>query len=307
MVNFLEPTWCHWGLPCGTCSRARERPIAQSLKLAGAPEPRLLRNADFLHGLPNLSPHERERVESANRIYLLAVLLLEPIFRCDAILSIENPSRSWLWAALADLVKSTYPDPTCLVRRKFFSMENVEFDHCMHGGGRPKETRLRCTPDVFNSLEGMCDNPFDHLPWTLTQQDGSWHFAIGGEAEYPLVLARRMVQCAVQQIPAHLLADTSKAFRLDTLAATMQQTKRHAQLIPEFHHVESTQLPPKDRAFKPLDVFDPPEAGVEDEGHNDNSDNHDCHPKKHKRTHLKKFGIYHTPEQHLATRAPGIQ
>ena len=34
----------HLGLPCGTSSRARERPLPMALKLAGVPEPPPLRS-----------------------------------------------------------------------------------------------------------------------------------------------------------------------------------------------------------------------------------------------------------------------
>ena len=45
----------HAAPPCGTASKARERPMPQSLIQMGAPAPRQLRSATYSLGLPNLS------------------------------------------------------------------------------------------------------------------------------------------------------------------------------------------------------------------------------------------------------------
>ena len=51
----------HVALPCGTGSRARERPIPQHLIKQGAPTPMPLRDAQNLLGLPNLSDIDASR------------------------------------------------------------------------------------------------------------------------------------------------------------------------------------------------------------------------------------------------------
>ena len=122
MINFLRPQWLHFGLPCGTCSRARERPVAEALVAAGAPQPRPLRDADNLLGKPHLSPHEQSRVALANRIYLLAVHAMVAAFGCNALVTLENPVRSWLWAVLALLVKQMFPDANNAFRQWFFDL-----------------------------------------------------------------------------------------------------------------------------------------------------------------------------------------
>ena len=61
LFEAVKPQWCHMGLPCGTCSRARERPVQTALRLAGAPNPRPLRSAEHLFGLPGLTlPNQPE-------------------------------------------------------------------------------------------------------------------------------------------------------------------------------------------------------------------------------------------------------
>ena len=54
-----------------------------------------------------------------------------------------------------------------------------------------------------------------------------------------------MVECVAKTVPDAMLQDTSRALRLATLASTGKQTVRHAQMVPEFHHVEQWHAPAK--------------------------------------------------------------
>jgi len=56
LLRFTMPKAVHFGLMCGTCSRARERSLAPSLRRQGAPEPAPLRDELHLLGKPNLRP-----------------------------------------------------------------------------------------------------------------------------------------------------------------------------------------------------------------------------------------------------------
>ena len=291
MMQFLKPAWAHWGLPCGTCSRAREKPLSRTLKAAGAPEPRPLRNAEHLMGLPGLTSSEKSRVDSANDIYKLAIPILMIACKLHCIVSLENPPRSWLWSVLAMLIKEMCSDPEDPFRLWFFELENVDFDMCEHGGNRPKATRLKATPKVFSHLAKLCSGTHQHLPWTVSKVEGAWTFSTASEAEYPKVLAHRMVEAVTRVINPELLNHSYKALRLDVLYSVGKQTKRHMQLIPEFHHVEQLLAQPTDRAAKLLHDFDLHEPGEEEQGRVNNAD------KKQKT--LKKFGIYFSPEQHI--------
>ena len=128
MMQFLKPIWAHWGLPCGTCSRAREKPLSRTLRAAGAPEPRPLRSSEHLMGIPGLTSSEKSRVESANDICRMAIPILMIAFKLHCIVSLENPPRSWLWSVLAMLVKEKCSDPEDPFRLWFFALENVDFD-----------------------------------------------------------------------------------------------------------------------------------------------------------------------------------
>ena len=90
----------HMGLPCGTASLARERPVAASLRALGVPNPPPLRSAQHPLGLPNLGSFHQAKVDAANQLYRLGVEILVYCHRRGIVVSIENPATSWIWAAL---------------------------------------------------------------------------------------------------------------------------------------------------------------------------------------------------------------
>ena len=277
MFQHVKPRWCHMGLPCGTASRARERPIKESLRRAGAPQPRPLRSAEHLLGLPGLTPFENAKVCAANEVYRVAESLIFQIFLLGAILTLENPERSWLWAILALLVKQRNNEK---YTQWYFDLENVSFDNCMHGGAYPKATRLRANPGVFQELAVKCDNSHTHAMWGIEKRDGLWVFDTANEAAYPRVLAARMVQCVVRTLPSELLQSTYKQYRLDSLKQADTQTHRHGALIPEYREIVHSHVPPPAH-HKLLEL--PWPSGEQNEGSQMGT----------------KYGIYFTPWEHL--------
>ena len=77
--------WFHLGLPCGTCSRARER------ALPGNQGARPLRGPDDLFGFANLKPFEASQVEASNSVYRACIRILLRAFETGALVTIENP------------------------------------------------------------------------------------------------------------------------------------------------------------------------------------------------------------------------
>ena len=98
--------------PCGTATRARERPWG--------PPP--LRSDAFPGGLPELSGVNKLRVESANIIYAFTALAAAHCAKFDIYFVIENPLRSimWLLQAMSNLLL-------------FGSVEGTGYHACMHG------------------------------------------------------------------------------------------------------------------------------------------------------------------------------
>ena len=95
----------HFGLPCGTGSRARERKVAQHLVAAGAPTPRQLRSATHVLGIPGLTEIEQTKVDSSNALCAFCIEVLRLALRRGWKVTIENPTRSWMWAVLAHYVR----------------------------------------------------------------------------------------------------------------------------------------------------------------------------------------------------------
>ena len=138
----------HLGLPCGTCSRARELPIPASLRKAGVPEPPPLRSAQYPLGLPNLALHRQRRVSSANALYRLAIEILVWCSEHGVVISIENPANSWLWAALVALAL----EHSEAAARALGRLTMVLFHACCHGSTRSKHTGWLSTPGVYEQL-----------------------------------------------------------------------------------------------------------------------------------------------------------
>ena len=99
----------HLGLPCGTASLARERPVAKNLVLQGAPNPPPLRSASKPLGLDGLSPFHQAKVDSANKLYALAIQILVFCVRRNIAFSIENPANSWLCHGVQQFGESCFP------------------------------------------------------------------------------------------------------------------------------------------------------------------------------------------------------
>ena len=138
MVIQIRPAAIHLGLPCGTCSRARDKPLPAHLK-AHFHDPPPLRDAHNLLGFPTLTGTHAVKVQVANDLYRWGVRLLYICWKHGIRISIENPERSWLWGVLTLLVKE-YNDAQFL--QWFESLDRVTFHMCMHGGSRAKNTRL---------------------------------------------------------------------------------------------------------------------------------------------------------------------
>ena len=163
--------WFHLGLPCGTCSRARERP------LPGNQGARPLRGPDDLFGFADLKPP----VAASNAVYKACVRILFRAYETGALITIQNPVRSWLWPLLAVLVKS---QGSKAFSDWFFSLQDYDFDACVFGSRRAKATRVKGSPGVFDGLQISCDNSHPHLSWKPVRVSGRWVYPTKEEAKY---------------------------------------------------------------------------------------------------------------------------
>ena len=284
MLESQQLLGVHLGLPCGTASRARERPVAPHLQKQGVPNPPPLRSADHPLGLPNLSAFHQAKVDSANRLYALAVAIMVFCWRRDIIFSIENPANSWLWAALVQLTLQHSTEAAEIYNR----LEKVVFHACCHGSTRRKETGWLATKGVYDSLQAVCQYDHPHDAWGVKWNNGSWAFDTSLEAAYPTLLAQRVASC-LARVAKQRGYTLGTPQRLHDLSTAMQgkQSKRHPALISEFHHFEqhdaSSQVPEGAKLL-------PPHSG----GDVIREEQESSDTKK-----KVKVGFYHTPEQFL--------
>lgn len=168
IVVMHDVVFVHIAPPCGTSSRARERPMS-----AGEWGPPPLRSSSHPWGLPFLSPKDRHRVEQANILYRHIAEFCRFLSNRNIKWSIENPRRSYLW--------ELGPFIELLDVATFY-----DFDACMLGGTRDKRTSFLSSLDMSDICLD-CDGGHDHAAWGI-QEDGT--FATAQEAEYPSLLCQ---------------------------------------------------------------------------------------------------------------------
>ena len=99
-IKTTPPVGMHLAMLCGTGSRAREQPISATKRKIGVPQLPPLRSADYPMGLPHLKPFHQAKIDSANTLLRFVVELLFLAFQLSVHVVLENPERSWIWAAL---------------------------------------------------------------------------------------------------------------------------------------------------------------------------------------------------------------
>ena len=170
----------HFGPPCGTASRARERPLPPELAHIASPP---LRSDSSPFGLDGLTASQAARVRSANLLYVVTLVSIWILSMRGSFLSCENPSSSLFWR-VADLLAQDLPDPSA-----WSTLEDVHFHSCMWGSSRNKRTTFRATPGLCIGLAADCDGSHEHSSWTPSVTAQGVVFPTSGEAEYPRELA----------------------------------------------------------------------------------------------------------------------
>ena len=237
LLQTVPPAFVHLGFPCGTSSRARDRPVPPHLRLAGVPDPKPLRSAEHPLGRPDIRPDSVDalKVAAANELYRFSAQVLRWCLENNVPVSLENPARSWAWAVLMIHVRE-WPLAT---QRAFNRLSQVLFDACEHGGSRAKRTKLLATAGLFEPPAVLCSGSHEHLPWGVRPHFSHWRFNTADEAEYPALLA----QCMAARVRVFVQESRPSVFqselRLRDLAsaAAQKQRRRHPPLLPEFAEV----------------------------------------------------------------------
>ena len=246
-----ELVWVHIAPPCGTASRARERPIPAKLIRQGAPTPQPLRSAEWPEGLPTLRGINLERVKAANAIYHFCAELVQWCVDNDVAYSVENPRSSHFW---------NYPE-LVQVWRDEDSFWDGEFPQCAHGGNRPANRRWRSNRRDISSLSAVCRGGHPHLPFSVKKDGKSWQFDSAAEAAYPPPLCQKVARLARSHALQIGFSDppqptfescpdtgpTGKRARMKAALGGFARGDKLPQIIPEFKEVimiAASKLPP---------------------------------------------------------------
>ena len=192
MIKQPQVVAVHLGVPCGSASRARERPMPKHLVRAGVPCPKPLRSGVHPLGLPGLNARDQARVDSANVLCSLTLEIALHCLRHNIVVSIENPANSWTWAAFVKILNNSH---SAAAKHLYNSMQPVEFHSCCHGGLRRKATKWLSTLGVYAALQAVCQNDHEHAPFGVTRSESGWQFDTSLEAAYPKLLAQRATAC----------------------------------------------------------------------------------------------------------------
>ena len=196
-----KPYVIHSGPPCGTSSRARERPISNNLKLRGAPEPKPLRSDSHPWGIPGLVGTDLERVNAANMIYKFILGLCKKRHAAGELFSLENPSTSIFWMIPEAIELQQLPDVFV-----------VDFQQCCHGGFRPVWRRWLTNAEELTVLSARCPGEsanHKHLGFQIRKEKGSWRFDTADEAAYPEKLCHSYATIIRQRFFLHLSSESN--------------------------------------------------------------------------------------------------
>ena len=128
-----------------------------------------------------------------------------------------------------------------------------------------------CSHNWLQSMALPCPKKHVHKPFTLQKTPTGWQFDTAKEGEYPELLCTRYSDCILK----HVAPATNQASVASRVPSNAQQTKRHLQLVPEYHRVVYASIPPSFE-HKPFVPLNGGENGAK-----------------------AKYGIYHTPEQFI--------
>jgi len=228
--------YVHMSPPCGTASRAREKPLSAALRAKNWPEPQPLRSEQHPLGIPELPetlPAQVSRVAKANKLYMLCSEICQYLCHRCVPWTLENPWRSLFWW-IQPVVELTALD----------KVEDIIFAHCMHGGERDKYTRLRSYPaPAFRPLAATCDNKHTHKHWGASAPG---RFYTADEAAFPELLCVRMSRIAndlvshkfspaVEPIISHRHQDETDTAEAPSPADVRSRTTRMPDDAPTVH------------------------------------------------------------------------
>ena len=168
--------------PCGTASKARERPLKHLEKL-GMSIPKPLRSKEQPDQLDGLGGINKIKTGTANMLYDAVLVIATTCHGLGIFVVVENPGNSHFWAT----------SPIARLQEEC-NGHFVSFHNCCHGGDRDKLTSLWVTKDWLNNMEATCDKQHAHKAWVPTKEGGKHlRFPTAEEAAYPVIMCSRII------------------------------------------------------------------------------------------------------------------
>ena len=249
LIHNHSVVYVHVAPPCGTASRARDRPLSAKLKSIGVHEPQPLRSEAYPAGVPGLFGTDLDRVKSANKIYDLTAAVMMYCSTLGILCSVENPKSSYFWhyPGIADTLNNGFQD--------------VDFHGCKHGGNRARWCRWRCSGNFLQTLSGECTGGHDHKPWKMEKVAGKWTFPTAEEAAYPKILTDRVALLVHEKLGLPLpfnetLLEERKTAALEAASSGKQpRGSKLKPLLSEFKEVVKRKRPETCDSSKILRVY----------------------------------------------------
>lgn len=210
----------------------------------GFPNPPRLRSESEPWGLSKLSGVRLERVQSANRIYVLIAKVIAKCIERRILFSIENPWRSYFWWV---------PPIAQFLRHP--ALQSRVHHTCMLGGDRNKLQRWLVLKGTFLALDNLCDNSHFHKPWGMRMENGVPIFDTEGEAEFPTLLCEVVADSVLNSAIAdgfaapaqqldHALSQNQSRLKMAASVGKQPRGRKLPPLVSEFSTVDEIVLPP---------------------------------------------------------------
>ena len=231
--------YVHIAVPCGTATRARDKPLPTHLLAKGFKSPPPLRSAEFPWGLPTLQGIQKQRVIAANSIYRFAARVIKFCHAHGILWSLENPKTSYFW--ILDIIAELFLLPDVF---------DYLFQQCCHGGDRPVWRRWLSSAKALQVLVANCQNDHPHKPFSMRITPAGIQYDTAEEATYPLQLCRLVADGILEELleqgyepqPASIKDSSNSTLRRHKVRAAtgkFVRGNRLPQLISEFSHVET--------------------------------------------------------------------
>ena len=243
----------HFAPPCGTASKARERPLPEGMESIRA-EP--LRSATQPLGVSGLAHLDSKRVAAANRLYALTLCVLCILVSRGASVSVENPRNSYFW-----IIMQMWSKQHPWMKHIWESLKDNISQACMYESKLDKWTTIKATSQLYDAICRTCDKSHTHESWKPSMGPNGPKFPTTAQSEYPTELCNEMANCL-----ARFLLDKGTKF-VDTnlsqdTTLTSRQLRQHGRkqlppLLAEYWMVCDIHIAQQFPFFKQLKQLPP--------------------------------------------------